>query len=161
MPARGQIGANYFDLLKESQVWINLEPQGLEPGPNPIEFNVTLAFPGRSLPDAPLAVDLRVEAYCLLFPTRIRQAQLALSVYGADLELARSTDPLQLKPACGHDIGWLDVIIARVPFATLRRIAAAGRVEMHALGFDVRLSPADLQALQTFVSAVADGVTLR
>ena len=161
MPARGDIGANYFPGLRQSQVWMNLEPQSIEPGPNPFELNVTVAFPGRALVQAPVSVDLRAEAYCLLYPLRVRQPQFSLTIDGAVLDLATPNAPFQLSPSCGHDIGSNDVVVAPVPFEVLQQMAAATVVEVRALGFAARLSPADLRALRVYVAAVADGVTVR
>jgi hypothetical protein len=167
MPALGQIGAYFFDALTQSQVWINVQPQNLEPGPPPVELNVTVSFPGRRLVGAPAAVDLRVSAYCLAFPTRIRQPLMTVIIDGTPLQVAAPGRPFQVVSVCGDGLhsaqsgGTADAIVARIPFATLRRIASAADVELHALGFDVRLRPSDLQALQSFVAAVADGVTVR
>lgn len=165
MPALGQIGAYFFDALTQSQVWINVQPQNLEPGPPPIELNVTVSFPGRRLVGAPAAVDLRVSAYCLAFPTRIRQPLMSVIIDGTPLRVAEPGRPFQTISVCGEDGGTIggttDVIVARIPFATFRRIASAADVELHALGFDTRLRSSDLQALQSLVTAVADGVTVR
>jgi hypothetical protein len=159
-PALGQIGANYFDALAQSQVWINVQPQHLEPGPPPVELNITVSFPGRRLVGQPATVDLRVSAYCLAFPTRIRQPVMSVIIDGVPLPFGEPGSPIQAFSACGDD-GASDAIVARIPFATLRRIAAAADVDMHALGFEVRLKSSDLQALQSLVTAVGGGVTLR
>ena len=161
MPALGQIGAYFFDALTQSQVWINVQPQHFEPGPPPIELNSTVSFPGRRLAGAPATVDLRVSAFCRAFPTRIRQPVMSLTIDGTPLALAEPGLPFQAISICGEDGGALDAIVVRIPFATFRRIASATDVELLALGFSTRLRSSDLQALQSFVSAVADGVTVR
>lgn len=56
-PSLGQLGAYYFETLNQSQIWINLEPQGSIPGPNPIRLNVTVAFTGRRLDHSPDVVE--------------------------------------------------------------------------------------------------------
>ena len=167
-PRLGRIGANYFDALKQSQVWINVEPQNLEPGPNPIELNITVSFTGRRLAGPPAAVDLRVSAYCQASPARFRRPVLTLIIDGAELGLGKPDLPLQAMSTCESDgrvgaawVGAADAIVARIPFATFQRMAAAADVEMHALGFAVRLKPSDRQALQSFVTAVASGVAVR
>jgi len=158
-PALGQIGAYYFDSLGQSQVWVNAQPQSLESGPPPIELNVTASFPGRRLVGDPASVDLRVSAYCLAFPTRIRQSVMRVTIDGMALPFGGW--PFQTISGCGDEGGTLDAIVTRIPFATFRRIAEAADVEMHALGFHVRLRSSDLQALRSFVTAVAGGVTVR
>src|SRR5258705_11081413 len=124
-PTLGRIGANYFDALKQSQVWINVEPQNLEPGPNPIELNITISFTGRRLAGPPDAVDFRVSAYCRAFPTRIRRPVLTLMLDSAELRLGKPDLPLQEISTCGSDGGPADAIVARIPFTTFHRIAAA------------------------------------
>lgn len=161
MPALGQIGAYFFDALTQSQVWINVQPQNVEPGPPPIELNITVSFPGRRLVGTPAAVDLRVSAYCRAFPTRIRQPVMSMIIDGTPLRFPEPGWPFQVISVCGEDGGSADAIVARIPFATFRRIASAADVELRALGFDTRLKSSDLQALQSFVTAVADGVTMR
>ena len=161
MPALGQIGAYFFDALTQSQVWINVQPQNFEPGPPPIELNSTVSFPGRRLAGAPPTVDLRVSAFCRAFPTRIRQPVMSFTVDGTPLLLAEPGRPFQAISTCGEDGGSLDAIVVRISFAAFRRIASAADVELHALGFDTRLTSSDLHALQSFVTAVADGVTVR
>ena len=64
------IGANYFDSLSQSQVWVNIEPQPTERGPAPFILNVTVAFPGRRLDHQPPAVSLRAQTRC--FPMEAR-----------------------------------------------------------------------------------------
>src|SRR4051812_29789858 len=159
-PAPGQIGANYFDSLNQSQVWINIEPASLEPGPSPIELNATVSFPGRTLPAQPRSVDLRVQAYCFAAPTRVRMPVFTLDVDGVAWRLDRAL-PLQLSAACGHDVGTTDVIVGRLTFAEFRAMTMARAVMVHALGFDARLDASHLRALGMFADAVDAGVTVK
>jgi hypothetical protein len=159
-PAPGQIGANYFDSLNQSQVWINVEPTSLEPGANTIQLNATVAFPGHILPAAPLTVDLRAEAYCFAAPMRVRMPVFTLKVDGVAWRLDRDL-PLQLSASCGHDVGTTDVIVGRLSFAEFRAMTMAREVTVHALGFDARLDASHLRALATFAEAVAAGVTVK
>ena len=159
-PAPGQIGANYFDSLNQSQVWINIDPTSVEPGTSPIELNATVAFPGRTLPAAPLSVDLRVQAYCFAAPMRVRMPVFTLDVDGVAWRLDRDL-PLQLSSACGHDVGTTDVIVGRLSFAEFRAMTMARTVTVHGLGFDARLDAPHLRALGMFAEAVAAGVTVK
>lgn len=158
-PSRGQIGANYFDALKQSQVWINLEPQNLQAGPNPIELNVTASFAGRHLPTSPAVVDLRVQAPCHLFPTRLRQPVLRLLLDGSEPPLGREAP--RMISGCSEESRAADAMVARIPFTLLRQIASARVVDLHALGFEVRLARSDLRALASFIAALTDGVTVK
>jgi hypothetical protein len=159
-PGPGEIGAHYFDSLEQSQVWVNVEPQNMEPGPNPLELNITVSFPGRHLTETPASADLRVQARCRVFPTRIRQPALTLVIDGTELRVTGRDFPLQVSSACGDDAGTADVVVTRVPFAVFRQIAHARELEICALGFRVRLTPAQRRALTSFVTAVAGGVAV-
>lgn len=160
-PALGEIGAFYFDSMNQSQVWINIQPQNLEPGPNPIELNVTVAFPGRHLVGPPATLDLRVQAYGQVFPTRIRQLVLTLIIDWAEFRADGRELPRYVYSSCRGDWCTSDVIVTRLPFAVLRQLAAARDVEIHAFGFATRLTPSDQRALTSLVAAVAGGVTVK
>jgi hypothetical protein len=161
-PPRGQIGAIYFDSLDQSQVWINLEPKNLESGPNPIELNVTASFTGRNLPAAPSFVNLRVQAYCTMYPMHIRQPIFRVLADGAELALDGEGGPLQVSWGCSDENNAGQIIVARIPFSMLRRIAAARVVDIHAFGFaHTRLLAGDLRALDSFITAVSGGVTVK
>jgi hypothetical protein len=161
-PLRGQIGANYFDSLDQSQIWINLEPKNLESSPNPIGLNVTASFTGRILPTAPSFVELRVQAYCTMYPTHIRLPLFRIQADGAELVLDSEGGPLQVISGCSDENSAGHIIVARIPFSTLRQIAAARVVDIDAFGFaHTRLLPGDLRALGSFITAVSGGVTVK
>jgi hypothetical protein len=157
----GEIGANFFDALNESQVWINVEPKNLDGGRNPILLNATLSFPGRNLAGAPESVDLRAQAYCYEFLTRIRQPVLTLTIDGAVWRFDTPERPIHVSASCGNGLGSSDVIIARITFDEFRAISTAREVIVDALGFHTQLAPSDLQALAMFAQTVGAGVTVR
>ena len=78
-PAPGQIGAFYFEALNESQVWVDLSPESVEPGPRPVLLNVTVRFKGRRSPSAPAVADIRATSVHIAFPLRLRQPILRLA----------------------------------------------------------------------------------
>ena len=161
-PLRGQIGANYFDSLNQSQIWINLEPKNLESSPNPIELNVTASFTGRNLPAAPSFLQLRVQAYCTMYPTHIRQPILTILADGAPLVLDGEGGPLQVSSECSDENNAGHFIVARISLSMLRQIVAARVVDIDAFGFaHTRLLPGDLRALGSFITAVSGGVTVK
>jgi hypothetical protein len=90
---------------------------------------------------------------------------MRVTVDGMSLPFGEQGWPFQTISVCGdggtEGGGTVDAIVTRIPFATFRRIAEAADVEMHALGFHVRLRSSDLHALRSFVTAVAGGVTVR
>jgi hypothetical protein len=159
-PDLRKIGAAYFEPLKESQVWINLEPQNLESGPNPLRLNITVSFAGRNLASRPSTVDVRVQDDCAVFPLRVRTPRFVLIHDGLELRAGSGGLPVLFSSACGDDSQG-NVMTTRIAFATFRQISAARNVEIHAFGFQARLMDLDRQALAAFTAAVADGVTLK
>jgi len=159
-PSLGQLGAYYFDTLNQSQVWINLEPQGLTPGPNPIRLNVTVAFTGLRLDRTPDVVDVRAESVDGTFPMRIRQPILRFQLGGGtEMDLTAPGKAFQFIPRCPDCP--LDTVIARMAFDALRQIAESSTVSIGALGFTARLKSADLQSLRKFIDVVGNGVLIR
>jgi hypothetical protein len=163
-PAVRQIGANYFELLRQSQVWINLEPQSTEPGPAPILLNVTVAFPGRQMNAQPRTVKFRAQTPCLpvIFPLRVRQPILRFTFGGVTaLDLTAEGAVYSFIASCGSIGAPADTVATEVPFDMLRKITAESNVGIDALGFSARLTAADLSALRTFTRTVAPGVDVR
>jgi hypothetical protein len=159
-PSLGQLGAYYFETLNQSQIWINLEPQGSIPGPNPIRLNVTVAFTGRRLDHAPDVVDVRAESVNGTFPMRIRQPILRFQLGGGtEMDLTAPGKTFQFISRCPDCSA--DTVIARMPFDALRSISNLNTVGIDALGFTARLKPADLQSLRKFIDVVGDGVQIR
>ena len=159
-PSLGQIGAHYFDTLGESQIWMNLQPEGLEHGPDPIRLNITISFHGRRLEHAPDTAELRAESIGGTFPYRIRQPILRFDLdRGIELDLTAPGRAFEFISSC-QDCS-LDTVIARVPFDIVRQIAASNKVLVEALGFVTRMRPANLLSLRRFVETVSDGVVIR
>lgn len=159
-PSLGQLGAYYFDTLNQSQVWINLQPQGLESGPDPIRLNVTVAFPGRMLERVPDVVNVRAESMSSVFPMRIRQPVLRFQLGGGtEMDLTAPGNGFQFIARC-PDCS-LDTVIARVRLDALRQIVGSSTVSIDALGFSARLKPADLQSLRKFLDVIGNGVRIR
>src|SRR2546427_2615436 len=63
-PQPRAIGANYFGDWNQSQVWMNVAPELPKPDPIPVILNLTVAFPGLQLSQAPAAVQVRAESIC-------------------------------------------------------------------------------------------------
>jgi hypothetical protein len=161
MPQLREIGANYFEALKQSQVWMNIEPASVRAGPAPVRLNVTVAFAGRRLNQPPSVVQVRAEFMCAAFPLRIRQPILRFVIAdSATLDLTADRSKYQFVPHCSGR-GPLDTIIAELPFDTWRRMAAAEDVTADALGFSVRFTSADFAAWRTFVQTIEAGVIVQ
>jgi len=159
-PRLGEIGAFYFDSLNQSQVWINLQPKNLEPGPD-LRLNITIFFSGRTLSSAPSTVEIRVDDSCLMFPTRVRVRALSVIYDGLELRAGAGGSPIVFSSTCGDERSGASVMTMRIGFAALREISTARYVEIRAFGFRAGLTPADIRALASFVAAVADGVRLK
>jgi hypothetical protein len=161
-PRVRDIGAHYFDSLNQSQVWVNIEPEPLEPGPTPILLNLTVAFPGRQLNQQPPTVTLRAQTPCfpMVFPERVRQPILRVVLNEATtLDLTAPGRIYHLTPSCGKASA--DAIVTDLPFGVLQQIIGEADVVIHALGFSARLVAADLIALRTFGHTMASGVVVR
>jgi hypothetical protein len=159
-PAPGQIGAFYFETFNESQVWVNLLPEGTEPGPRPVLLNVTVRFKGRRSASAPAVADIRATSVHIAFPQRLRQPILRLVTGdGREHDLTAPGRVSQFTASC--EDCQLDTLTTRLAFDELREIARSPQVTMNALGFEMRLTPADLQALGALIDAVSDGAAIK
>ena len=159
-PSLGQLGAYYFETGNQSQVWINLEPQGAEPGPNPFRLNITVAFPGTRLDRVPDAVDVRATSVYGAWATRVLQPVFRLQLEGGTkMDLTAPGKAFNFISSC-LDCP-LDTVTAQIAFDTLRQVAESKTVGIDALGFTARLKPADLQTLRGFVEIVTHGVQIR
>jgi len=159
-PSLGQLGAHYFETLNQSQIWINLEPEGSIPGPNPIRLNITVAFTGRVLDRPPDVVEVRAESVGSAFPLQIRRPLLRFQPGGGnEMDLTAPGRTFQFIARCPECPA--DTVVARMPFAALRSIANSSTMEIDALGFAAHLNAADLQSLRKFIDVVGHGVRIR
>jgi hypothetical protein len=159
-PKPREIGAFYFDALNQSQVWVTLSPESVEPGPNPVLLNVTVSFPGRRLQGPPKTVEIRATAISTAFPLRIRQPILRFNASdGRTYDLTAPGRVSQFVASCQECP--LDTLTTRLAFEELREIARSSDVTLNALGFALRLTPADLAALGTLIDAVDDDVMIK
>jgi hypothetical protein len=159
-PRLGEIGANYFDALKQSQIWINVEPDLVETGPAPVVLNLTIAFPGDRLNHQPTSVALRAQPRCVpqVFPERVRQPILRFLVNGSTkIDLTAAGATYHLVPSCSKSH---DTVVAQVPFILVRQIAEGVNVTLDALGFALRFTTHDSAAWRLFVHTVENGATV-
>lgn len=160
-PKLGEIGANYFEALKQSQIWVNVEPEPREIGPAPVLLNLTVAFAGLQLNDPPNAVAVRAQPRCfpVVFPDRVRRPVLRFLVNGSTkIDLTAVGAAYQWIPSCSASRP--DTVIAQVPVAVVRQIAEGGDVAVDALGFALRFTAADSVAWRRFLGTVEHGATL-
>src|SRR5262245_6229269 len=159
-PAPGQIGAFYFDALNQSQVWVDLTPENIEAGPRPVLLNVTVRFKGRQSTRAPTFADIRATSVHMAFPLRLRQPILRfVTSDGREHDLTGPGRVSQFTASC--EDCQRDTLTTRLAFDELREIAQSPEVTMNALGFEMRLTPADLKALDALIDAVNDGAVIK
>jgi hypothetical protein len=137
----------------------------LEPGPNPVVLNVTVAFPGRSQKHAPDAIEVRAEAMCTAYPDRMRQPILRFHLGGGtEMDLTAPGKEFQFFPNCvtNFHLGAIpsDDVIVHMTFDALRQVAQSNTVDIDALGFTVFLKPEDLQSLRKFIDVVSNGIRI-
>lgn len=159
-PRVGEIGANYFESLKQSQIWINVEPELADVGPAPVLLNLTIAFPGDRLNHQPISVAVRAQPRCFpqVFPERLRQPILRFLVNGSmKIDLTAAGAAYHVVSSCSES---QDTVIAQVPFRLLRQIAESTDVMVDALGFSLRLTTDDLAAWRLFVRTVQGGAVI-
>ncbi len=163
-PKLRDIGANYFDALHQSQVWMNVEPEPPQGEPAPVTLNVTVAFDGLRLSHPPATVQIRASSIDTAFPLRIRQPILRFVLNGTT-PLDLTTETSSYRFVAGPQPAWgdapADTIVTDLRFASLQQIAQAREVTVDALGFSVRLAPADLTAFRLFIHTLEDGVVVR
>jgi hypothetical protein len=158
-PKSGELGAFYFDVLNESQVWVDLHPRVLEDGPNPVRLNVTVAFPGRTLASAPLRVTVRATSDDTAFPLRIRVPVLRFDLHnGTAIDLTGPGLAFQFQQGCENCAA--NMLVTDMKWEQLQTITDSPLVEVEALGFRLRLAPADITALRKLVTTVSEGVTV-
>lgn len=160
-PKLREIGANYFEPLKQSQIWINVEPELTEAGPAPVQLNLTITFPGVRLNHQPTTVAVRAQPRCVpqVFPGRVRQPILRFLVNGSTkIELTAAGAAYQLVRSCSKSQP--DTVIAQVPFILIGQIAESMNVTVDALGFGLRLTTDDRAAWRLFVHTVENGATV-
>lgn len=164
-PAAGHIGAYYFEVGNQSQVWISLNPQSKESGPNPVRLNITVAFPGGTLARVPDMVEVRADLGYFANPNRIIQPILRFKLSGGtEMDLTAKGQTFQFISSSSENglmPGVADRLIVHITFAALRQIAQSSSVDMNALGYSVVLSPEDVQSLRKFIDVVCSGVQIR
>jgi hypothetical protein len=159
-PSSGRLGAYYFETSNRSQVWIDLEPQLLEPGPHPVRLNFTVEFHSRRLDHAPGTVEVRAMSVGSAFPLRMRRPILRFHTgKGTELDLTAPGRTFRFFSSCLECPS--DTVIAQIRFDALQRFAKSDSVDVDALGFTVRLKPTDLQTLHKFIDAVSNGVRIQ
>jgi hypothetical protein len=158
-PRPGELGAFYFDVLNESQVWADLAPRVLEEGPNPVRVNITVAFKGRTLADVPPKVTVRATSDDTAFPLRIRTPVLRFTLHnGMAIDLTGPESVYHFQPGCERCPA--NMLVTTMTLAQLHILADSPLVEVEALGFKLRLTPLDLTMLRKLVTTVSEGVTL-
>jgi hypothetical protein len=157
-PSLGRIGAFYFDVMDQSQVWIDFEPQNSQPGSNPVKLNFTVAFPGHEIEHAPDVVEVRAEPNGVFFQTIQPILRFRIGD-GSQLGLTAPGKTFQFISRCEDCAA--DTVVTRMPFSDLCKIAGSSSLTVEALGFIIRMKPEDIQSLRQYVQTVQEGVRIK
>jgi hypothetical protein len=160
-PSAREIGARYHVTLNQSEVWMNLEPKGSEPGPSPFVLNFTVKFPGPRTDRGPDTIMVRAIDSCSTFPTRIRRPIFRFVVDGRPVDLGSSDHLFQFVEGCSETSVMSNAVVANISSALARVIASARNVRVEALGFAASLSLDDLTALRHYLQQVSEGVVVK
>jgi hypothetical protein len=146
-PRDGDIRVLYWELQKETEVWLTLEPKSPEGKPLPTAMNLTftLRFPGMRPPTPPSRIEVRANAGLTAMPRPVLWLVLG---DGQKIDL---TPPGTVGLTSGAAS---DYIPAWMPVETLRQVAEADRVSGNALGMEFELTPSQREALRAFLSRV-------
>jgi len=157
-PKPREVGANYFEPLDQSQIWVNVEPD-LD-GAAPVIINLTVAFPGLRLDRAPATVAVRAQPRCapVVFPDRIRRPILTFTVDRARTFDLTARGRYDFVATCS---GTPDTVIAPLTMAELRAMANSKTARVEALGFALALTSGDLAAWRRFIQTVEHGIAIK
>jgi hypothetical protein len=145
-PRDGDIRVLYYELQNLTTVWLTLEPKATSGTPAPPLMLLTLnfSFPGKFPKDPPQQVDMQAYAGLLWAP----QIRLSVSIDdGAPVDLVQGTVGLSSG-------GQSDFLQAPVSTGMLRRIAAAKRVRINALGVELELTKSQRAAVGLFLTRI-------
>jgi len=146
-PRDGDIRVLYYELPKETTVWLTLEPKSPEGKPLPMGmfFTLNLHFAGKQ-PKAPVEqVELRAHVGLLWAPR--------VEVWF----LLDDRDRIDLTPKSFVGLisgdAW-NYLPTNVPVTTLTQIAQAKRVTGNALGVEFELTESQVRAIHAFLDRV-------
>ena len=146
-PGDGDIRVLYYELNHRTAVWLTLEPKRTDgkPAPPGALLTLTLEFPGRR-PKAPAqSVEIRAYAGFMWAP------QVELWLVLDDREKIDLVPPGMTGLVGG---GMSDYLPAPLSVDTLKRMATAERVRIHALGLEFELTALQRQAARRFLERV-------
>ncbi|MFN8059078.1 MAG: hypothetical protein U0Q12_07920 [Vicinamibacterales bacterium] len=153
----GDIRETYFDLQKKTELTLYLEPQPVEPGPNPTSLAFTVSYAGRELTRSALEIHLRAATNTMMFPTRLRVARLVFHVDDDEMDLTADGRAYVLNypcPALSEKGCGFDAVDTTLDGVELLRLAHARRVTGDALGIPFALSAAQIERVRTFSSRI-------
>ena len=144
-PGDGDIRAVYWELRKESEVWLTLEPKTAKGDRAPL-LTFTLRFAGQWPAGPPTEIDVRAYAGAIWAP-RVELWLLLDESQRVDLgSRAKAFGLISGTPS--------DYLSEPISIDTLRQIAGAHRITGSALGLDFELSESQRLALGAFLERV-------
>jgi hypothetical protein len=169
-----EVGRTYWELVRTTEIWVRLMPENIDGTPPLVSLVVRATFPGippwdpyAGAPKWPTGQPARLTVTAEPLPrTLIRELALGLVVDGRTLDLTapdgryRNLPCLVASEDCAPN-----GVEAELEPRDLRSLVTARAVVGKALGFPIRLVPADLRALGDFAARVglagSDGPTVK
>lgn len=165
-PAPGpprEVTRHYWAALKTTDVWVRVVPELRDGKPAPVDFTVKAFFPGRAVRDmytgqpewpkgTPARLVLIVQAAPLAF---FKGLSLQLVIDGGRLDLTGPGSRYRNIPCLVSDTACTpNGVEVELDPAILRALISASTVEGEALGFSIRLTPADQAALADLATRI-------
>jgi hypothetical protein len=149
----GSIQTLYWDLFKQTEIWMRLEPQLQSGGPAPLYVVLSTIVDGQKLRTPVESFDWQAQANPRLIVTRTSFALTLDRRQVIDL----AAGPWPFTPVSGNNCDGNcpeTGAIAHLPVAVSRRIAAARRLDGDVLGLQVTFTPDQIAAINRYIARV-------
>lgn len=149
----GSIQTLYWDLFKQTEIWMRLEPQLQSGGPAPLYVVLSTIVDGQKLRKPVESFDWQAQGNPRLIVTR---TSFVLTLDRRHvIDLATGAWPFTALSGNNCDGGCPETgAVAHLPVAVARRIAAARRVDGDVLGLPVTLTPDQIAAINRYIARV-------
>jgi hypothetical protein len=153
----------YWDLFQTTEVFVRLIPENPEGKPGLVNLIFQAFFPGRAerdpysgLPKEPKGKPARIAVTAQPLPlTAIRELSLEFVVDGKTIELTGPGHKYRNLPCLVATTDCIpNAVEAELELPILQLLITGKDVEGEALGFPIKLTEADIQALTEFVTRV-------
>jgi len=149
----GTIQTLYWDLFKQTEIWMRLEPHGASGGPAPLYVILSTIVDGQKLRKPVDSFDWQAQGNPRLIVSR---TSFVLTLDRRDvIDLATGAWPFTALASNNCDLNCPEIgAVAHLPVAVARRIAAARRVDGDVLGLPVTFTPDQIAAINRYIARV-------